>query len=258
MSNDPFNLDDVLTKYVKKPSEKANPELALLYGRPGCGKSWLAASISRVPGFKKILILDTEGSTTGTISDFDDSKVDIVDCRRDTPAEAFQFLNTILEKLFDSNNKHSYDAVIIDTFDVAQDWAKDYFTATTPKNDRGKTDGFAVFGALKDWSVSVASNLKRIPPMGIMVVHEKSDKDQDGGLVVGLNLVGGAANVIPGIPDTVAYLQRVLENDEEVTYGYFATQDGKVTKNRFKFPPVVKNPSFDKLFKFIEGKTKNG
>jgi hypothetical protein len=54
----------------------------------------------------------------------------------------------------------------------------------------------------------------------------------------------------------VAYLERVLEGDEEVTLAQFASQDNKVTKNRFKFPPVVRNPSLPKLFKYIDDNKK--
>lgn len=247
-----FDLDDVLTKYVKKPSEQANPELALLYSRPGGGKSWLAASISEVPGVEKILILDTEGSTVGAIADFEDAKVDIIDCRKGDDIASFQFLNTILEKLFDPETKHSYDAVVIDVFDAAQDWAVAYYKKTTPLNDRGKQDGFAIWGNVKQWSIDTAKNLKRITPYGILVVHDREEKNDDGAAITKLNLVGSAKDVLPGIPDMVVYLNRVLEDGEEVTYGYFASEDAKVTKNRFRFPPVVRNPSFKGLFKYIE------
>lgn len=248
---DPFNLDDVLDKYTKKPSETAKPELALLYSRPGGGKTYLAATISEVPGVNRTLILDTEGSTSGTLSDFDDDKVQIIDCRRDTPIASFQFLNTILEKLFDSKNKHSYDAVIVDTFDVAQDWALAYFESTTPKND-----GFAKWAGVKEWSLSTAASLKRMAPYAVLVIHDKTEKDADGANVIGLNLLGSARDLLPGIPDIVAYLKRVLENDREVTLGYFASEGNKVTKNRFKFPPVVRDPSFPKLFQYIEDQRK--
>lgn len=254
MADAGLDLDDVFTKHVRKPSQAANPELALLYSRPGGGKTWLAASISEVPGVSKVLILDTEGSTVGAIAEFDDDKVDIIDCRRDTPEESFKFLNTVLDALFDTNNKHSYDAVIVDVFDVAQDWCVAYWKANPPLNDRGKVDGFALWGNVKEWSVRVATNLKRIKPYGVLVVHDREEKDDDGSVQTKLNLVGSAKDVLPGIPDMVVYLQRKLEDGEEVTYGYFATEDNKVTKNRFGFPPAVKNPTFPKLFKFIADK----
>ena len=253
MTTDAFNLDDALSKYVKKPSERAHPELALLYSRPGGGKTWLAASISEVPGVDKVLILDIEGSTVGAISDFDDDKIDIIPCERDTTVETFQFTNTILDNLFNSTTTHTYDAVIVDTFDVLQSYAADYFESVAATGKSGEKDGYEIWRNVKNWSISVARNLKRIPAYGILVVHDREEKAKDGGLETRLNLLGAAKDVLPGIPDMVAYLQRVLEDgDSEVTYGYFATQDDKVTKNRFHFPPVVKNPTFKGLFKYID------
>lgn len=256
---DPFNLDDVLKKYAKKPSEVSHPELLLLYSRPGGGKTWLAATISEVPGVNKTLILDTEGSTHGTLTGFDDDKIDIIPCRKDSKVESFQFLNTILDRLFDSTTAHTYDAVVIDTFDVAQDWAHAYYDATAPTSRSGEKDGFAVWGSVKQWSLDTAASLKRIKPYGLLVVHDREEKTKDGAIETRLNLLGSARDVLPGIPDTVAYLQRVVEgeNSEEVTYGYFASQDGKVTKNRFHFPPVVRSPTLPALFQFID-KQKGG
>lgn len=253
---DPFDLDAALAKHIKKPSEVSLPELILLYSPPGSGKSWLAASISEVEGVGRTLILDTEGSTVGAIADFDDDKIDIVNCQRDNDIESFKFLNTILERLADSTTKHSWGAVVIDTFDVAQEWAHAYFEENAPIGRNGEKDGFAVWREVKAWSIDTARMLRRIEAYGVLVVHDREEKDKDGAVVTKLNLLGSAKDVLPGIPGVVGYLRRVLEDGEEVTYAEFASQDNKVTKNRFKFPPVVKNPSFKALYEYIE-KNKN-
>lgn len=249
---DTFNLQDTLEKYITKPSESTTPRLSLIYSPPGQGKTFFGATASRIPGVRKMLILDTEGSTTGTLGSFDDDVIDIISVEKEDEVESFQFLNAILEKLFDKDTVHEYDVVMIDTFDVAQGWAHKYFDANAPTGRSGEKDGFAVWGNVKDWSISVARNMKRIDAFGVLVVHDTEEKNKDGALVTRLNLLGKAKDVLPGIPDVVVYLNRVLEGEEEITFGYFATQDGKVTKNRFQFPPVVKNPSFDGLFKYIE------
>lgn len=245
-----FSLD--LTKYVSKPSERAHPELMLFYGRPGCGKTWLAASASELPEVNKALILDTEGSTVGTLTEFDDDVVDIVSTEKDTPEESFIFLNTILDKLFDSTETHPYDVVIVDTFDVAQDQAKAYFMKNAPLTKSGERDTFAVWRNVQEWSEKVARGLKRMKALGILVVHEKKDTDEDGKTTIQLKLAGAAKDVVPGIPDSLAYLRRVVEDGKEVTLAYFATDDNKVTKNRFHFPPVVKEPTIAGLWRYID------
>lgn len=245
---DPFNLDEALAKHVKKPSERTKPELALLYSPPGQGKTWMAASISEVPGVEKVLILDTEGSTIGSLNGFDDDKIDIISVEQESKVKSFQFLNTILDHLFDPATKHSYDAVVIDTFDVAQDWAHAYFEETAPVGRNGEKDGFAVWRNVKDWSVDTARALKRIDAYGVLVVHDREEKNKDGALITKLNLLGSARDVLPGIPDMLGYLER----DGGKTVGYFEAGGGRVTKNRFHFPAAVNNPSFKGLFQYIE------
>ncbi len=252
MSDDPFDLEAALAKHVKKPSEVATPQLALLYSQPGGGKTWLAASICEVEGVDRVLILDTEGSTVGSIAEFPDAKIDIVSVERDTPEESFMFLNTILDHLSNSATVSPYDAVVIDTFDVAQDWAIKYFKENAPTNDKGNIDGWAVWGSVGEWSADTARMLKRIPAKAVLVIHDREEKSKDGMLTKRLNLAGKAKDILPGIPDMVMYLERKLEGDEEVTYAHMATQDAKVTKNRFHFPPVVKNPRMKSLYEYAE------
>ena len=55
---------------TETPSEMGHPQMIALYGQPGCGKTYLAASISEVEGYYPVLIIDTEGSTVGTLAGF--------------------------------------------------------------------------------------------------------------------------------------------------------------------------------------------
>lgn len=243
---DQFDLGEALSKYIKKPSAKNVPELILFYGRPGCGKTYAAATASELPDVRKILILDTEGSTVGTTADFDDDKVDII------PVEGIEHLDAILEKLFDPSIEHGWDAVVIDTMDVAQKWK-----VKEQQRIHGTTgDGvFAAWREVGEWTLWVGRGLKKMKALGIVVFHETEAKDADGGIVVQLKLQGGAKDEFPGIPDIVAYLERkVFDNegvDEEHTLAHFATSDNKVTKNRFGFPPKMLDPSIPKMYQHI-------
>lgn len=242
-----FNLEDKLSKYISKPSEASTPEFLVLYSRPGGGKTHLAASASELPGVRKTLILDTEGSTVGTLSDFDDEKIDII------RVDSFDMLEAMLDALFDKNAEHEYDVVILDTLDVAQGWAVDHFKEVAPITRGGEKDGFWVWEQVSKWTVNrVGYSLRNAPFLAIAVVHEREEKDADGGLFKALKLQGSARDVWPGIPDVVAWLERKVVDGEVATIAYFETEDNKVTKNRFHFPPKVKNPSIPKLFEFIE------
>ena len=242
-----FELSSVLDKYVTKPSAATKPEFIVLYGRPGGGKTWLAASASELPGVRKTLILDTEGSTVGTLSEFNDDKVDII------RVTSFSMLNAILDKLHDPNAVHEYDVVIIDTLDKAQKWAVEHYKENAPYTKSGEKDGFWAWGEVSKWTVTtLGEKLRQAPFLAIVVLHEKEEKNGDGGIVKNLNLQGSAKDDWPGIPDVVAYMERKVLDGEPTTLAYFETDDNKVTKNRFKFPAKVIDPTIPKLFAWID------
>jgi hypothetical protein len=232
---------------VTKPSASTKPEFIVLYGRPGGGKTYLAATASELPGVRKTLILDTEGSTVGTLSDFDDDKVDII------RVSSFVMLEAILDKLLDPNAVHEYDVVILDTLDVAQQWAVQHFKDAAPYTKSGEKDGFWAWGEVSKWTVDrLGKALRAAPFLAVVVLHEKEEKNGDGGIVKNLNLQGSAKDTWPGIPDVVAYLERKVMDGEPRTIAFFETDDNKVTKNRFKFPAKVLEPTIPALFNLID------
>ena len=245
ISSDEFDLDSVLSKYVVKPVASAKPELLMFYSPPGSGKTWLAASASELPGVKKVLYLDIEGSTVGTLGSFDPKKIDIIEVYKHP--DPFAFANTVLTKLGDPTAKHSYDVVVIDTFDTLQDLSIKAFDSS---------DGWEMWRDVKDWSTDIAKMLKRIAPLGILVVHDREEKSESGAVVARLRLAGAAKDILPGIPDVVAYLERKIdkEDGEVHTYAYFENSNKKVTKNRFGFPPIVKDVTLVNLWKYIDKK----
>lgn len=251
MAETKFDLDETLSKYVTKPKALAKPELILIYGQPGSGKSHLAATAASLPGVKKVLYLDTEGSTVGVLNRVENSeKIDVI--RVDQHEDPFGFLSTIVKKLLDGGTQ--YDVVVIDTFDTAQDWAETYFDDKSPYGKSGEKDGFWKWAQVKDWSVDIARVLKKIAPLGILVVHDAEEKSKSGAITKRLLLLGSSRNILPGIPDVVAYLERKIVDGEPTTVAYFGTDDNKVTKDRFGFPPKVKSATLPALFSYIEKK----
>ncbi len=248
-----FNIDESLSKYVRKPDPLAKPEEILLYSQAGSGKTYLAATAANLPGVHKVLYVDTEGSTVGVVSQIEHSdKIDIV--RVDQMEHPFAWFNTFFSDrvLFKPGAETSYDVIVIDTFDVAQAWAVQYFTENAPIGQSGHPDTFATWGNVKTWSLNIANRLKSHPALAIIVMHDREEKADSGAITKRLSIQGSAKDVFPGIPDVVAYLERVVVDGKPTTIAYFGTSDNKVTKDRFNFPPKVANVTLPGLFKFID------
>lgn len=261
------SLKERLSKYTVKPSDVRYPGLVMLYGRPGSGKTWLAASVSELSVVKKVLYIDTEGSTEGTLVGFDDDKIDILnipktvrDLNDDAGPEGnrvteIQFLDSVLNELL-ATNTSGYDAIVIDTLDVAQDWKVKELTPIWESKNKYK-----IWDLVSDWTEDIGQRLKSLDAIGVIVLHSKKDKDESSGTIsIEARLKGSSRETFPGIPDTVAHLTRrtYKDGDKEVeaTVAEFATQDNKVTKNRFDFPTAMVAPSFEKMWNHIDNRQK--
>lgn len=235
-----FTLDHLP---LKKPSQVASPELVVLYGPPGGGKTYLAASASEVEGLAPVLIIDTEGSASGTVSNFADDNIDILE------VDSFDRLEYILGNLLDKT--HKYKTVIIDTFDVAQKWAVETFQEENPGN------GFKAWGDVADWTVQVARDLKRADFLSIMVFHEKEDILETGKRLSKLALQGSAKDILPGVPDVLGLVTRKADKEgNETTTLTFAPDPSRATKNRFNLPARVEDATMQTLFDLIDKKKK--
>lgn len=229
---------------LKKPSQVDEPELIALYGPPGGGKTYMAATASELDRLAPVLILDTEGSAAGTLAHFEDERVDILSVGN------FGDLDQLIDAL--TERTHKYKTVIIDTFDVAQAWAVDYFLAENPSNT------FAGWGDVKAWTVEVARRFKAAPFLGVLVFHEDKDKTDTGAMHSGLVLQGGAKAVLPGVPDVVALITRKADKEGvETTTATFAPDTRRATKNRFALPAQMENPSIPAIFEHIAERRKN-
>lgn len=243
---DEFEL--VLTK-VKKPSQVSFPDLIGLYGPAGNGKSWFAASASLVKELSPVLIIDTEGSTTGAVSSFDDDSIDIYDLTEiDDDIDKLRALNTLVRKL--TTQTHKYNTVIIDTFDVAQKWAKAKFMEDNPTNN------FAAWDELSQWTIGTLRKLKAAPFLAIVNFHEKEETLDTGAKMSRLVLQGSSKDEAPGVFDLIGIATR--REDKELkkmaTTVRFAPNPRRATKNRFEdsIPPELVDKTMLDVYNLIK------
>lgn len=232
-----YELD--LSKLVQKPSQMNRPELMVFYGPPGGGKTWLAASASEVDDLWPVLIIDTEGSAAGTTASFSDERVDILPV-----SNAAQF-DQVLDKLL--TKTHKYKTVIVDTFDVTQD------RNVKPILEQYAGNGFAGWDAVKEWTNETARKLKSADFLGILVFHEAVEKNENGANERKLVLKGSAKETMPGIPDVVGLVTRKADKSGvETTTVKFAPSPNTATKNRFKLPASMEDPTMVEIYEHIK------
>lgn len=241
-----MGIMDQFKEHMVKPSSLNKPNFIALYGNPGSGKTWLAASISDVPSIKKTLIIDSENSTQGSVAGFDDDRVDIVPVSTHAGFEAVW--DAVVEA--DAAGELEYDAVIIDTLDVAQDRALEYFDAV--QQAKPKPDGFAKWGDVKKWTEGIGRQAQEMNALVIVVTHSKREKEESGAFSDLFSLAGSAKDSFPGIPDIVGFTER----EGDTTTVHVGSSKKRSTKNRFGLEDTLENPTMTTILEAISGNGK--
>lgn len=256
---DEFSLDE----YVIAPDTLDSPEMLMFYGPPGNGKTFIAASAAEVEGLYPVLIIDTEGSTQGTIKGFPEGRIDVFRPQKTHPGNEYKAVVSVLESLL--TKPHKYKTVIIDTADVLQEWsiaagkvkgdgfAHWNFThseLTAPpvksKDAKGKWDDRGLF-----------HRLKAAPFLAILVVHDKQESLNEEGTLMYANVQwqGQGKTKIGGIPDMVGYVTRDT-NSAGVSVSTLHTAPTKrsLAKNRFDLPAKLVGPTMSTIYDIINQK----
>jgi hypothetical protein len=249
-----------LPKYnIVKAETLGTPNSILIYGPPGKGKTVFAGSIVDVPGFQRVLVVDTEGSTVALGPWYPEA--DVIHART---AKDF---NDIIEdlvngKLVEPVSKMPYQAVVIDTLDKAQERQLEVFAKSPEaRNKQGENNEFYKWGAIKIWTSKVADALHQAPFLTIWVMHEDVDKNEDTGKVTTtVMLAGKSQQIFPSVPDIVTYFNILnVEADGKKTQervADFRASDKLVAKQRFadKLDGAIVDPTMVKVFEKIEPK----
>lgn len=251
-----LNLDDFP---VVKAESLSTPHSLTVYGPPGKGKSVFAASIVKVPGFERTIVLDTEGGAVSLGQWY--PEVDVLP----TPnALAFQkaFEALMNGKLVERESGLPYQAVIIDTLDKAQERQIDAFDKSPEARTKsGAKDSLYKWGAIKAWIAKIADGAHQAPFFTIFVVHSEDYKSEETGVNLNTVMLQGSSRFnFPSVSDAVGYFDVVsVKGDDNKNHPHRAIdfrQDAKrITKQRFasRLDGVILDPDMSKVFDKING-----
>lgn len=239
---------------TQKPSQMGDPKQIGLYASPGSGKTWLAASICEVEGYYPVLIIDTEESTVGTVANFPDDRITIVQV--DNAADFDKLIANLI------NKEHPFKTVIVDTMGNAMDRKEWAIMSNPPKTQSGADDTQKAWGLLYSWAKKVIDGLRSADFATILIFHEKEEKDSVGNNYSRVWINGAAKKYIPSKPDLFGLL--VAETDDNTGKTertiYFGADTSRATKSRFEslgLPSKVKNPTMSKIINTIRDARKN-
>jgi len=234
--------------FLSKPRDVKLPKSILLYGLPGSWKTSIAASIIKVPKFKRVLFIDVDNGSEVLAQDeaFEDIDILHVPALEDN---AFAKLNAVIDEVCKSDL--GYDAVVLDTLDVAQDIAEKHFKA----KHEGNKNTFAIYGELGQWTDEIVRKLHDSNKFtAIITAHAKEQTSESGAYRIIPRLSGSSKDTIGGIPSIVAYLS-FMENPESGKRHNIAVvgeSDKTVTKNRYGLPQSIIDLTLPKLYGMIE------
>lgn len=244
--------------FIQEPEAVGRPKSILLYGTHGTRKSSTCGSLALVEGFNKILYIDIDQGAEVLMSQpairakVQDGTIQVLPISSLDP-QAFVKINAVIDEI--TSKDFGYDAVILDTLDVAQDVAEKHFKAMHANSaTSGKKDGFAIWGDLGVWTDEIVRRLHESPFfMGVITAHSKEQTLESGAHRILPRLSGSSKDAIGGIPSIVAYLeyQQHPETGETHLIANVAESDVVISKNRYNLPPMIADPTMPKLFEMI-------
>lgn len=244
---------------VKTP-EEAIPWLNLLiYGDPGAGKTYLAATAQDHKNTSPILFLDVEGGTT-TIRHRPD--VDVIQIR------TMQEIEKIHKELFLDKDRY-YKTVIIDSITELQKLDMNTVMREQWQKKPDSTDIYVP--SQREWGKSgermrmIIRGFRDLPCNTIVTALLGESTDDSTGIKSYYpSLPGKLRNEVPGFFDVVGYLNTATEKDgdnKEVIIRQLQLAKTKrvIAKDRTSsLGDLIKNPTIPMMWELIHSPNTNG
>lgn len=239
---------------IKKASATGEPKSILIYGPPKKGKTVFAASICKVSGYERVLIIDVEGGASAVSVHF--PGVDVIEAS--TAKDFTEVANALLNgEIVEPESGLPYQAVIIDTLDKAQSRQLAVYERETPVVN-GKKDGFYKWGLIKTWTEKMVDLFHMAPFLTILVAHQDDEKDDLTGAVTTTIMLGGKSKMtVPATPDIIGHFTaKQIKEDAGKRMARvvdFSLNDKLISGQRYgdKLNGQVVDPDMQKVFDAI-------
>jgi len=237
---------------IKKAAQMGSPKSILLYGPPKKGKTVFASSISAVPGYERVLLIDVEGGSSSVNAWY--PNIDVIETP--TAREFSKVVEALLNnEIVEAESGLPYQVVIIDTLDKAQERQLELYAAD-PKSEK---DGYFKWAALKTWTSKMADYLHMAPFLTIFVAHQDDEKDDKTGVVTTTVMLSGKSRfTFPSTPDIIGHFT-VITVEEDGKKGPrravdFTVSDKLISGQRYadKLNGKFLDPTMEKIFQKIE------
>ena len=234
----------------------AKPKSILLYGTHGTRKTSIASSIAKVAGFKRVLHIDIDngtevlGNDEGIVKRIQDGSYNVLSINPLEPGAKKKF-DAVIDDI--TTIDYGYDAVILDTLDIAQDVAE----KAIKRIHEGSKNTFAVYGDLGIWTDETVRKLHDSPFFtSIITAHEKEVTLDDGSVRVVPRLSGSSKDAIGGIPSIVAHLgwEAHPETGDLHLVSTVGESSRYISKNRYNLPSQILDTDMIDLYSRIEKK----
>lgn len=235
------------------------PKSILLYGTHGTRKTSIASSIAKVPGFKRVLHIDIDNGTEVLANDpvilkkIEDGEYNVLSINPLEPGAKAKF-DSVIDDI--TTIDYGYDAVILDTLDIAQDVAEKQIKRV----HEGSKNTFAVYGDLGVWTDELVRKLHDSAFFtAVITSHEKENAADDGSVKVTPRLSGSSKDAIGGIPSIVAHLgwQAHPDTGDLHLVATLGEHQRYISKQRFNLPSQLLDTDLVDIYDRITKKSAN-
>ena len=235
---------------TESPTEATDPKFICFYGPHGHGKTWLGASACLVEDYGPLVIIDTEGSADGTVTQFPKNLLRV---KRVHNLKEYQDAIKWLR-----NNEHPFKTVMVDTFGQVLDWKQAEIWAKPILANSGAEDTQKMWGKLYDYGKVATDALLNSSFRTIITMHEKEERDKLGTLYSRMWVNGQIKAYLPTKPYLTGLMVAETDPEEGVTSRtvWFAPDATRATKSRFAhlgLPHKMVDPTMTEIISIIRG-----